>query len=197
MRRLIIAGSIALVVALAVLYTAGWRYARARMVEEVGAQMEALRADGYRVDWTDTTTGGFPFRVDVSLAAPAIASPPGPSAWSWSADALVFSVTPRDPTSVEIAPAGLQSVRPPQGELLAVASEDARVRVSTQSGEITRVAADARSLVISEAVNGRIIARATSGRAVLAREAGTDPAHNAVLTARGFEWAARPGGAPA
>ncbi len=135
-------------------YAAYWMVVRQQAQAILVTQAEALRADGYRVEWGGVATSGFPMRVTLTLADVAVAAPSGREAWSWSAQAVRVHALPYDLRHVIIEPTGEQTVRTPDGGFYALSSEGVRASVRADGHGLTRASlvagpTKARDLVAS------------------------------------------------
>lgn len=85
-------------VAIAVLvpagYTAYWYLAAASVHNRIAAWAEARRAEGFVVVHGEVVVEGFPWRLVVRMAAPAVARPDGNPAWWWRGDRLAAEARP-------------------------------------------------------------------------------------------------------
>lgn len=91
-------------------WSVGWFWLRGQAVARMDDQIEQMRASGYEIAWKEREVGGFPFRLNVSLAEARIREPSG---WAIAASRLeaqapVYSLG----DWIAAAPDGLTLVRP-------------------------------------------------------------------------------------
>lgn len=106
--RLYIVFGVVLVAALA--WSVAWIWARGEVTKRLDAGVNALKAAGYEVAWKDRAIGGYPFRLNVSVAEVRIRDRSG---WALEAPKLEAQAFMHAPTTwVVAAPDGLTFVRP-------------------------------------------------------------------------------------
>lgn len=93
-----------------------WWFVLARQVEtRLDAQVEAMRADGWTITWTEARTTGWPFRTRVALDDAVVAAPSGHGI---AAPRLVAEANSWNPGKwMAIAPEGLTLARPGKGRI--------------------------------------------------------------------------------
>lgn len=74
------------VVAAALGYTAYWFYVAGLVPQQLDAWADQQRARGWVVSYDDVQVGGFPFRLEATVAAPRLAQPNQASAPSWQGE---------------------------------------------------------------------------------------------------------------
>lgn len=84
-------------------YAAYWFHVAGEVRKGVESWAAARRAEGWRVDWREMATGGFPGRVRLRLAEPTVARPDG---LSWTADRLEAGARPFDLTRIGLSAPG-------------------------------------------------------------------------------------------
>lgn len=89
---------IAVIVAGIAGWTGYWFWLKERVEQEVAAWVEARRAEGYEIADAGRRVGGFPARMELTVAQPTIARP---AAWRWQAagDVIVY-LQPWQPSHV-------------------------------------------------------------------------------------------------
>jgi len=115
MRRAVIFAVLVLVAVVAG-YAAYWHAAANTLADGIARWTEERRAEGYEIAYGAPDIGGFPFRLEARLEAPAIAAPPGPRGWRWQGPALLLHARPWAPLDAEAAAPGRHDVEIGSGE---------------------------------------------------------------------------------
>jgi hypothetical protein len=96
-----------------VAWTGYWLWARGELSRRLDAAVAGLAAQGYEVAWKERTIGGYPFRLDVTLAGVGAREPSG---WALQAPRIEAEAPAYSPDSWMIAASdGLTFVRPEGG----------------------------------------------------------------------------------
>lgn len=137
---------------LAVGWTAVWATARSRVLAEIDARLEGLAARGVVVACADRAVGGFPFRMELSCAAPGVEIRDlGITA---SAAALRVVAQVWDPKLVLIEIDGSAAARDPSGET-AASWRTLRASLRWSGRAVERVSIAAEGLDVTTRPNGR------------------------------------------
>jgi hypothetical protein len=94
-------------------WSAAWVWAQGQVQSRLDDAAASLAQAGYQLTWKDRVIGGYPFRLDVTLAEPSLRTPSG---WALEAPRIEAEAFLHAPTSWLIAaPAGITFVRPVGG----------------------------------------------------------------------------------
>jgi hypothetical protein len=105
-----------LLLVLIVGWSAVWVWARGEAVSRIDAGAGALRKAGYELSWRERKVGGYPFRLNVSLADARLRDRSG---WALEAPDVEAQAYMHAPTTwIVAAPDGLTFVRPQGGPVL-------------------------------------------------------------------------------
>lgn len=93
-------------------YALYWQAAAGTLARGIADWAAQRRAEGYTISHGAPDIGGFPFRLEARLAAPAIDSPRtvGATAWRWSGPTLILHARPWSPLDAEAAAPGRHDV---------------------------------------------------------------------------------------
>lgn len=93
----------ALVLLAAAAYTAYWFHVAGQLRKGIEGWADHRRAQGWQVEWSSLSVGGYPLKVSAHLAAPALTSPAG---LHWDCEAVTASANPFDITLVHLSAPG-------------------------------------------------------------------------------------------
>jgi hypothetical protein len=125
-----------------------WMVEKWRFERELPRQAEALRQQGYTVQWSSAKVDGYPFRLRLVLIGPRLADTAG---WGISAtrlEAMAMAYAPN--TWVLAAPAGLVLSRPGKGDV-AVSGKAIRASVAALGSAQPRLAFEGDGLSLAPA----------------------------------------------
>lgn len=106
-------------------YAAYWFHVAGELRKGVEGWAAERRANGWRVEWRELATAGFPGRVTLHVAEPALARPDG---LAWRTGALVASARPWDLTRIALTAPGRH--------LLSWAGHDSELKAATLDGTL-------------------------------------------------------------
>ena len=143
------------VVAAALGYAAYWFYLAGLVPEQLDAWAEQQRAKGWIVDYDEVDVGGFPFRLEATVAAPRLARPNQASAPSWQGERVRAVAHPWNLTHILFRFEGRQRVtfverRQSRIVDVTMASNTGSLRTST-SGRPLRLSFEADDLALASA----------------------------------------------
>ena len=69
------------------------------------------RAEGYEVGYSGLDVGGFPFRLEATMSAPALSRPEAARPWSWRGPRLVMSARPWRLSRVRLSAPGQHRIK--------------------------------------------------------------------------------------
>ncbi len=149
--RHIVIAVVAAAVLAAVGYTAYWFAAASAVRDGVAEWAEARRAEGFEVAYGEVTVSGFPSRLVVVMAQPALARPDHDPAWRWSADALVAEARPWAPERIAVTLPAVQRIAYRRGDgaerVVTVTVDEGVAHVVLADGMASSVAVEASGLV--------------------------------------------------
>ncbi len=90
-----------------------WFYASGLERDAIEREIERLRASGYEIGWQEFDFGGFPYRFDIHLAQPRLATPDG--SWRWRGDEFYSVQLAYKPWHLILAWPGRHVVETPAG----------------------------------------------------------------------------------
>jgi len=102
-----------LLLALIVLWSAAWVWARGAALKQMDASVAELNRAGFDIAWKERDFGGYPFRMDLTLTEAQIREPSGWALTAPKLEAEAYLYTPGH--WLLAAPAGLTFVRPEKG----------------------------------------------------------------------------------
>lgn len=105
-RRLAIPAAI--LVLLAAAYSLYWHHAAGQVQRHVESWAQSHRAQGWTVAWRELEVSGFPTRLDINVAAPALTTPSG---LSWQGDHIRIQARPWRPDSARLSTSGPQNIQ--------------------------------------------------------------------------------------
>lgn len=88
-------------------YSLYWYHAAEQVRSRVEAWAQSRRAEGWTATWSTATVSGFPFRLDLHLATPALTTPSG---LSWHGDHVRLSAHPWRLDRAQLSISGKQAV---------------------------------------------------------------------------------------
>jgi hypothetical protein len=115
MRRAVIFAALVLV-AIVAGYAAYWHAAANTLAEGIERWAAERRAEGYEIAYGTPEIGGFPFRLEARLDAPAIAARPGSRTWRWQGPTLLLHARPWAPLDAEASSPGQHDIEIGRGE---------------------------------------------------------------------------------
>lgn len=141
----------ALAALLGLAYGAFWWIAAERFQSAALEWIEARRAEGYTVGYGAVERDGFPAKLRLTFADPALASPAGTQRWSWSASRMVAEITPWAPLRVTLGTDGPQALTlpGPNGPLKYQGSAAVATASITSDGTVPLREVTVRDLILS------------------------------------------------
>ena len=164
-------GPFILLVIAAGAWSAEWLWMRGQIERRMDAAAARMTASGYPLTWSARTFSGYPFRLDVDLAAPRFAALSG---WAIAAPGLKAEAWLYAPGHwVVVAPQGVVVTRPGAGDLV-IRAKILRASLSDVDAHPPRVSIEGIDLTLVPAPGGRPAALTSLGAFHFHTRAGPD-----------------------
>jgi hypothetical protein len=161
MRKRLIIGGVALLIALGAAYTGYWFWLARTFQQNLALWVEQQRAMGYRISYVAGEPGGYPLSIQIALSEIVIDAPPGPPPWRLDSASKILSIAPWAPLSLSIvdgdvaAACNLRWVAAGRNYGMSIDGMDLKIRLSTQ-GDLPAINISGKSVGVTE--QGREIA---------------------------------------
>ena len=142
-------------------WTAAWFYVRDRVITELDTALQALAAEGVDVVCADRSTGGWPFRLEVTCLRPDIRLPDGSRAEAAALAATGHVMDPRLVVAEFEAPLRLTA---PDGSGALAGFTSLRASLRVADDRLERVSAEASDLTVEAGPAGFTLGRLSANR---------------------------------
>lgn len=149
----------ALVAAGAAAYGLYWNYAADRFRSGIDAWARARAAEGYRVNLGAVDIAGFPFRIEATVADPALAGTAGAGPWSWRGPALTIRARPWRPSRMRITAPGrhrIEALVAGGARAFSVGVRALALKLRLPGGKLARASLSARGVDVTDEAGARL-----------------------------------------
>ncbi len=117
------------------------------------------RVEGYEVAYSGLDVGGFPFRLEATMAVPALSQPEAARPWSWRGPRLVMSARPWRLSRVRLSAPGQHRITgAPPGRAVAIALDagELGLELRFRDGKPAEAILKARDVVMIDKAGGEV-----------------------------------------
>ncbi len=118
------------------------------------------RAEGYEVAYAELDVVGFPFRLEATMAAPALSRPKAARPWSWRGPGLVMSARPWRLSRVRLSAPGQHRITGvPAGRAVAIVLDagELGLEIRFRDGKAAGAILKARDVVVKDKAGSEVV----------------------------------------
>ena len=154
------------IAAVAAAYGLYWSVLAGQVRVDIEQWAADRRAEGYEVAYAELVVGGFPFRLEATMAAPALSRPEAARPWSWRGPKLVMSARPWRLSRVRLSAPGQHRITGgPAGRAGAIVLKAGALGIELRfrDGTPARAVLKARDVVMKDKAGGEVLRLAAAG----------------------------------